>query len=207
MGSLADRLIDTLGLVLIALASAWIAWGPRLDSDIWMGWPLLGLLVLVSRRSRCGGGARPLRQPAGAVRKTDASAREADPFSGRAGAKSRAACCCAWPFRWRSNACSWESTSPSPRRPMSRRPSQPGSSPGPPRRSSPSRRSALAGWAFARRAWRLCSVPFGADPAQVVAIGLVWQSVLYVSGLIGFLVQLQPTRCREAYNGAFVRSR
>ena len=34
-------------------------------------------------------------------------------------------------------------------------------------------------------------VPFGADPAQVVAIGLVWQSVLYVSGLIGFLVQLQ----------------
>jgi hypothetical protein len=34
-------------------------------------------------------------------------------------------------------------------------------------------------------------VPFGADPAQVVAIGLVWQSVLYVSGFIGFLVQLQ----------------
>ena len=48
MGSLADRLIDTLGLVLIALASAWIAWRPRLDSDIWMGWPLLGLLVLVA---------------------------------------------------------------------------------------------------------------------------------------------------------------
>jgi hypothetical protein len=24
-----------------------------------------------------------------------------------------------------------------------------------------------------------------------VAIGLVWQSVLYVSGLIGFLIQLQ----------------
>ena len=34
-------------------------------------------------------------------------------------------------------------------------------------------------------------VPFGADPAQVVAIGLVWQSVLYASGLIGFLVQLK----------------
>lgn len=31
--------------------------------------------------------------------------------------------------------------------------------------------------------------PFGADPAQVVAIGLVWQTVLYASGLIGFLVQ------------------
>ena len=33
--------------------------------------------------------------------------------------------------------------------------------------------------------------PFGADPAQVVAIGLVWQTVLYASGLIGFLVQLR----------------
>ncbi|MGL4542872.1 MAG: lysylphosphatidylglycerol synthase transmembrane domain-containing protein, partial [Polymorphobacter sp.] len=31
--------------------------------------------------------------------------------------------------------------------------------------------------------------PFGADPAQIVAIGLVWQTVLYASGLIGFLVQ------------------
>ena len=49
MGSLADRLIDTLGLVLIALGSAWIAWRPRLDSDIWMGWPLLPLGALVSR--------------------------------------------------------------------------------------------------------------------------------------------------------------
>ena len=36
--------------------------------------------------------------------------------------------------------------------------------------------------------------PFGADPAQVVAIGLVWQSVLYASGLIGFLVQVQRSR-------------
>jgi uncharacterized membrane protein YbhN (UPF0104 family) len=32
--------------------------------------------------------------------------------------------------------------------------------------------------------------PFGADPAQVVAIGLVWQTVLYASGLLGFLVQI-----------------
>ena len=36
--------------------------------------------------------------------------------------------------------------------------------------------------------------PFGADPGQVIAIGLIWQSVLYASGLIGFLVQLRrPT--------------
>jgi uncharacterized membrane protein YbhN (UPF0104 family) len=32
--------------------------------------------------------------------------------------------------------------------------------------------------------------PFGADPAQVIAVGLLWQTVLYASGLIGLLVQL-----------------
>lgn len=31
--------------------------------------------------------------------------------------------------------------------------------------------------------------PLGADPAQVVAIGLIWQTVLYASGLIGVLAQ------------------
>ena len=48
MGSVADRLIDTLGLALIAVASAWLAWGPRLDSGIWLGWPLLGLLAVAA---------------------------------------------------------------------------------------------------------------------------------------------------------------
>jgi uncharacterized protein (TIRG00374 family) len=32
--------------------------------------------------------------------------------------------------------------------------------------------------------------PFGADPAQVIAIGLIWQTVLYASGLIGVLAQM-----------------
>jgi len=31
--------------------------------------------------------------------------------------------------------------------------------------------------------------PFGADPAQVIAIGLIWQTVLYASGLVGVLAQ------------------
>ena len=31
--------------------------------------------------------------------------------------------------------------------------------------------------------------PFGADPAQVIAIGLIWQTLLYASGLIGLIVQ------------------
>jgi uncharacterized membrane protein YbhN (UPF0104 family) len=32
--------------------------------------------------------------------------------------------------------------------------------------------------------------PFGADPGQVIAIGLIWQTILYASGLIGALAQL-----------------
>jgi uncharacterized membrane protein YbhN (UPF0104 family) len=32
--------------------------------------------------------------------------------------------------------------------------------------------------------------PFGADPAEVIAIGLIWQTILYASGLIGALAQL-----------------
>ena len=90
MGSLADRLIDTLGLILIALASAWLAWGPRLDSDLWMGWPLLGLLFLAA-----GGLVAAValdrfasrREPSGKLMRC---ARQADPFGGRAGEKSRA---------------------------------------------------------------------------------------------------------------------
>ena len=42
--------------------------------------------------------------------------------------------------------------------------------------------------------------PFGADPAQVVAIGLVWQTLLYVSGLLGLAVQF-------AWNPAARRTR
>ncbi len=33
--------------------------------------------------------------------------------------------------------------------------------------------------------------PFGADPAGVIATGLIWQSVLYASGAIGLLVQVR----------------
>lgn len=39
-------------------------------------------------------------------------------------------------------------------------------------------------------------LPFGADPAAVIAVGLLWQSVLYASGLIGLLLQL-PGRSLE----------
>jgi uncharacterized membrane protein YbhN (UPF0104 family) len=37
--------------------------------------------------------------------------------------------------------------------------------------------------------------PFGADPGRVIAIGLIWQTILYASGLIGAIAQLawRPT--------------
>ena len=42
--------------------------------------------------------------------------------------------------------------------------------------------------------------PFGADPGQVIAIGLIWQTILYASGLIGALAQLawRPAGDRNA---------
>lgn len=54
--------------------------------------------------------------------------------------------------------------------------------------------------------------PFGADPAQVIAIGLIWQTVLYASGLIGVLAQFvwnpdaRKTRGRSAAKAAVERS-
>lgn len=44
--------------------------------------------------------------------------------------------------------------------------------------------------------------PFGAEPAQVIAIGLIWQSVLYASGLIGVLAQLVWKPDREKVSAA-----
>lgn len=190
MGSLADRLIDTLGLVLIALASAWLAWGPRLDSEIWIGWPMLGLLALVA-----GGLAGALtldrlwsrREPSGKLMrlltKTIQLAAELAKTPGRlllclaismavqclfvginivfAEAAHVEAPIAAWFFAW--TTAKIIAIAP----------------------------ISLGGLGVREASMAALLVPFGADPAQVVAIGLVWQSVLYVSGLIGFLVQLR----------------
>jgi uncharacterized protein (TIRG00374 family) len=47
--------------------------------------------------------------------------------------------------------------------------------------------------------------PFGADPAQVIAIGLIWQTVLYASSLVAALAQLawspEPARIRVEASG------
>ena len=190
MGSLADRLIDTLGLVLIALGSAWIAWRPRLDSGIWMGWPLLGLLVLVAAGlvaalalDRFASRREPSEKLMRLVTKMIHSAAELAKSPGRlllclaismavqclfvainiafAEAAHVEAPVAAWFFAW--TTAKIIAIAP----------------------------ISLGGLGVREASMAALLVPFGADPAQVVAIGLVWQSVLYVSGFIGFLVQFQ----------------
>ena len=190
MGSLADRLIDTLGLAMIALGSAWIAWGNRLDAKIWIGWPLLGLLLLVlagfatalaldriaSRREPSGkfmslskklihSTAELARKPVRLLLCLFISMAIQCLFVGINIAFARAAHVeapvAAWFYAW-----------------------------------TTAKIIAIAPLALGGLGLREASMagllkPFGADPAEVVAIGLVWQSVLYASGLIGFLVQLQ----------------
>lgn len=45
-------------------------------------------------------------------------------------------------------------------------------------------------------------VPFGADAAQVIAVGLIWQTVLYVSGLLGALALVLWKPVRSARRAA-----
>ncbi|HEX6409018.1 MAG TPA: lysylphosphatidylglycerol synthase transmembrane domain-containing protein [Sphingomicrobium sp.] len=190
MGSVADRLIDTLGLALIAVASAWLAWGPRLDSGIWLGWPLLGLLAVAAgglvampaldrfagRNERPGKLARLLtkmihlaaelaRRPGRLLLCLLISMAVQCLFVGINIAFAEAAHVeapvAAWFFAW--TTAKIIAIAP----------------------------ISLGGLGVREASMAALLVPFGADPAQVVAIGLVWQSVLYASGLIGFLVQLK----------------
>jgi uncharacterized protein (TIRG00374 family) len=189
VGSVADRLLDTFGLIVIALASAAVAWGHRPDYKIWIGGLLLGLLVFVA----LGFGAAPAldrfikgREPSGKamrllVNMTHSIAELVKSpgrlllclaismtvqclFVGINIAFSRAAHVdapiAAWFYAW-----------------------------------TTAKIIAIAPISLGGLGVREASMagllrPFGADPAQVVAIGLVWQSVLYASGVIGFLVQL-----------------
>jgi uncharacterized protein (TIRG00374 family) len=201
MGSLADRLLDTLGLALIALGSAWIAWKPRLDSGLWTGWPLFGLSILVAvgfvvalTLDRAVRGQEPSGKLAKLAAKLTHSAAELARSPGRlllclalsmtiqclfvginiafARAANVEAPIAAWFFAW--TTAKIIAIAP----------------------------ISLGGLGVREASMAALLKPFGADPAQVVAIGLVWQSVLYVSGLIGFLVQLrrsepaQPTEQR-----------
>ena len=194
MGSVADRLLDTLGLALLALGSAWIAWKPRLDSNIWLGWPLLSLLVLAAAGFVAAltlDRLKRSREPAGKfirlLAKLTHAAAELARSPGRlllclaismtvqclfvtinigfARAAHVEAPVAAWFYAW--TTAKIIAIAP----------------------------ISLGGLGVREASMAALLRPFGANPAQVVAIGLVWQSLLYASGLVGFLIQLRrPAR-------------
>jgi len=190
MGSIADRLLDTLGLVLIALVGAYFAWGPKLYEGSELRWALFGSLVLVAigfivapildralaRRNASGKLARILtsmvhaaadlaQSPGRLLLCLAISMAVQCLFVGIniafAQAASVEAPVAAWFFAW--TAAKIIAIAP----------------------------ISLGGLGVREASMAGLLKPFGADPGQVIAIGLIWQSVLYASGLIGFLVQLR----------------
>ncbi len=190
VGSLADRLLDTLGLLLIALAGAYFAWRPEMRAGSGWGWILLAALALASgaflampaldrllRQREVTGkvtriigkmvsaAAELTQQPARLLVCLGISMMVQCLFVGINIAFAQAAQVdapiAAWFFAW-----------------------------------STAKIIAIAPISLGGLGVREASMagllrPFGADPGQVVAIGLIWQSVLYASGAIGFLVQLR----------------
>lgn len=190
MGSVADRMLDTLGLLLIAVAGASVAFTPGQGGDVQLRWVLVAAILclagaflaappldrLMIRRSYPGKVARVVGQ---AVHSAADLARMPGRlllclvismavqclFVGINIAFARAAHLdvptAAWFFAWTS-----------------------------------AKIIAIAPISLGGLGVREASMagllrPFGADPSQVIAIGLIWQSVLYASGAIGFLVQLK----------------
>jgi uncharacterized membrane protein YbhN (UPF0104 family) len=190
MGSVADRLLDTLGLALLALGSAWIAWKSQLDANIWLGWPLLALLGLVAVGFAMASGLdrfRQSRKPSGKFTRLlsklihPAAELARNPVRllfclaismtvqclfvainiGFARAAHVEAPVAAWFYAW--TAAKIIAIAP----------------------------ISLGGLGVREASMAALLRPFGANPAEVVAIGLIWQSLLYMSGLIGFLIQLR----------------
>lgn len=190
MGSIADRLLDTLGLVLIALAGAYFALGPKLGEGPELRWILLALFIVVAAGFFVAPAldrALMRKEPSGKIARMLAimvhAAADLAQSPGRlllCLAISMAVQClfvciniafaqaahvdapvAAWFFAW-----------------------------------TTAKIIAIAPISLGGLGVREASMagllrPFGADPGQVVAIGLIWQSVLYASGAIGFLVQLR----------------
>ncbi len=190
MGSVADRLLDTLGLALIALVGAAVAWGPRLFETTQLRWAIVALLLLVvsgflaapsldraaARRASSGKIARVLgamihaaaelsRNPGRLLACLAISMAVQCLFVGINIAFAQAAHVeapvSAWFFAW--TTAKIIAIAP----------------------------VSLGGLGVREASMAGLLKPFGADPGQVIAIGLIWQSVLYASGAIGFLVQLR----------------
>lgn len=190
MGSVADRLLDTLGLALIALAGATYAWGPKLFEAAQLRWALAATvpativgLALVPRLNRLIDGRMASGKVARAIAAMVDAAASLSRNPGRlllclaismavqclfvginiafAQAAHVEAPISAWFFAWTSAKIIAIA-------PIS-----------------------LGGLGVREASMAGLLQPFGADPAQVIAIGLIWQSVLYASGVIGFLVQVR----------------
>lgn len=190
MGSVADRLLDTLGLALIALAGAYFAWGPKLYEGVALRWALFASLLIVA----AGFFVAPIfdrammrKAPSGKIARVLAgmvhAAADLAKSPGRlllcltismavqclfvginiafAQAAHVEAPVAAWFFAW--TTAKIIAIAP----------------------------ISLGGLGVREASMAGLLKPFGADPGQVIAIGLIWQSVLYASGAIGFLVQMR----------------
>lgn len=190
MGSVADRLLDTLGLALIALTGAYFAWGPKLYEGVALRWALFASLLTVAagflvapildrammRKAPSGKIARVLagmvhaaadlaKSPGRLLLCLTISMAVQCLFVGINIAFAQAAHVeapvAAWFFAW--TTAKIIAIAP----------------------------ISLGGLGVREASMAGLLKPFGADPGQVIAIGLIWQSVLYASGAIGFLVQMR----------------
>lgn len=206
VGSVADRLLDTLGLLLIALAGLFFAWQPRFgDSSAVRGLLLAGIAVLLvglaaavpldhalarmRLRGKLGGlltrivevAAGLVRQPGRLLACLLLSMAVQSLFVAINIAFADAAGLvvpdAAWFFAWASAKIIAIA-------PIS-----------------------LGGLGVREASMAGLLKPFGADPAQVIAIGLIWQTVLYASGAIGLLVQALVRTPRPAVGRTMEQAR
>lgn len=190
VGSLADRLLDMLGLLVFATIGGVLLWRPAYGAEGMLTWFLLAcasgvllLVLLLAFASRIAAHflagrtarSRPGRALLHGIAATAALAREPGrllaclvismavqaTFIGIniafATALDVRAPPAAWFFAW--SAAKIVAIAP----------------------------VSLGGLGVREAALARLLVPFGADPAEVIAIGLVWQTVLYASGLLGAL--------------------
>jgi glycosyltransferase 2 family protein len=188
MGSLADRLLDILGLVILAAAGALLAWpGDQGGERRMLGWLLGGavLVVMLVPASlmidkvvqRAHPSNRAARLVARAISATAHLARKPARLAlclaislavqatfvginiALAAAVDLHAPTAAWFFAW--STAKIVAIAP----------------------------ISLGGLGVREAMMASLLAPFGAEPAQVIAIGLIWQTILYASGLIGALAQ------------------
>ena len=188
VGSVADRLLDILGLLLIAVGGAFLASRPEQGAQRQLLWVLLaGLVVLIALFPASILLDRVVKHshPTGRIRRLAVRAASATVHLARrpgrlvlclaismavqatfvainiafAAAVQVEAPVAAWFFAW--STAKIVAIAP----------------------------ISLGGLGVREAVMASLLAPFGADPAQVIAIGLIWQTVLYASGLIGVLAQ------------------